>query len=433
MIYNDILYLYFTLISNFAIGGFLMNKNQIHLSTLLSAVITNKKINFIDFNDADWPGIYEEAHAHEVHTLIYQLALDIIPRGVSNDELISKWKKEILISGVTQFQHIEQIRKIFCEFNKARIHFIALKGLVLRDLYLNPERRTMGDSDILIEQNHLKKAEEILTKEGYKILNDSSKHIKFIHSTHLPIELHRHLISSSLNNKNVYQFECIVWKNAKNAVVCSEPALILSNEDQILHLLLHMAGHLSSSGFGLRQLCDLSVITEKKRNEIDWDMVYEKTNEYGINIFTSALYNICNKLLSISIPSPYESKYIEESHIDCLIEDIFSGGTFGMRTIERTISSLQQPYINFNSSGFPEKKFFNIIHIIFPSRNKLGERYLYAKKYPLLVPAAWVHRIIRGIISRDFNMSEKKSFLMLDSTPPTIFKRIKLLHWLDLK
>lgn len=410
-----------------------MNRHQILFSWLLAAVLRNKDIENIDIRDVDWEGIYKEAIAHQVHTIIYPIVRVLIPNDPINDILISKWKKEVLLSGMTQIQHVEQIGRLFIEFNKEKIPFIALKGLVLRELYPNPEMRTMGDGDILIEKNHMKEAEKILLRNGYKKLSDDSKHIHFVHKNHLSIELHHHLINNSLNKEKISEFEDRVWKNARIAAVCSKPAHILSNEDQILHLCLHMAVHLSSSGFGLRQLCDLSVEIESKKNQIDWNDVFQKTNKYGITTFVTSLLIICNKLLKNDIPGPYQGIYMDEHCIECLIEDIFSGGNFGRKLNERKIFAIQQPYMKYNDSGYLENSLYSTIQMLFPSRNKLGERYSYVKKYPFLVFAAWVHRIILGIFRKDFNMYEKKSFLIPNLTSSVLIQRIKLLHWMDLK
>jgi hypothetical protein len=195
-----------------------------------------------------------------------------------------------------------------------------------------------------------------------------------------------------------------------------------------------MAVHLSSSGFGLRQLCDLSIITESMREKIVWNEVFDKTNEYDITPFTSALFIVCKKLFNADIPVPYQTISIDETYIEHLIEDIFSGGIYGKRTFDRKLSGIRQHYINTIDANNPNRKSLGIISVLLPSSQKLGDTYYYAKKYPILTPAAWIHRICIGIFRKDFTPSEKKSFLIpKKSTSSVLIKRAKLLHWLDLK
>lgn len=411
-----------------------MNSNQILLTSLLSSALGNQSIENVDLANADLMSLYEEALAHQVHTLIYPLIKEYEFKNPSNKAFMSKWKKQMLISGVAQLKHIEQMEILLNEFNKANIKFIPLKGLVLRELYPIPEMRTMGDADILVEPKDIGKASRILSNMGYKKQSTDSKHIHFIHNTHMCIEIHFFIVSKDSLSKNLDEFETHVWQNAKKSNVCNTPSLILSLEDQMLHLILHMAVHLSSGGFGLRQLCDLFVFTEKNYNNIDWDNIYKKTSDYGLTTFASTLFNICKKLFNEKIPEIFIKQHIEWNYMNALIEDIFSGGIFGSRTTVRELGGIQLRYTNHIDSSNAVTPLRKIISLLFPPIELLGIQYSYAKKFPILTPAAWLHRIFYGLFRNDFTLSEKKSFLFPSkSASLEIINRAKLLHQLDLK
>ncbi len=411
-----------------------MNRNQILLAALLTAALKNQNIENIDLSDVDWTEIYDEAVAHEVHTIIYPLIKSLNLNDSYNKALISKWQKEVLLSGITQIQHTEQISKVFDEFNLAGIPFIALKGLTLRELYPIPEMRTMGDADILVKQKDIKTTCIILSKMGYKKQSIDSKHIHFIHNTHLSIEIHFSLISKGLLNKSLNEFETRVWENAKMSQICNVPGHILSHEDQLLHLILHMAVHLSSSGFGLRQLSDFSLMVEAKGNETNWNEVSKKIDEYGITRFAAALFIICRKLFNTQIPVVFKDNCLNEKIIENLIEDTFTGGIFGQRTLARILGGIQLHYINHTGQDETAKQWRDLISIIFPSIQRLGTQYSYAKNYPILTPIAWIHRIFYSFFRRDFTLSEKKFLIIPDkSIASDIKNHAKLLHSLDLK
>ena len=411
-----------------------MNKNQILLAALLTAALKNQNIENIDLSETDWAAIHDEAVAHEVHTIIYPIIKNLSFDDPSNKSLISNWQNEVLLSGIAQVQHIEQIGRVFDEFNLAKIPFIALKGITLRELYPNPELRTMGDADILVQQKDIKAVSNILSKMGYKKQSTDSKHIHFNHDTYLSIEIHFFLISNGLPNKNLNEFETRVWENAKMSQVGNVPALILSQEDQLLHLILHMAVHLSSSGFGLRQLCDLFMMIEIKGNEINWNEVSKKINGYGIARFAEALFIICRKLFNTQIPKVFKDRCLCENINENLIEDIFTGGIFGKRTLSRELCGIQLHYINQIGQEGTAKQLRNVISIIFPSIKSLGNQYSYAKNHPILTPIAWIHRIFYSFFRKDFTLSEKKSLIIPDrSIALDIKNHAKLLHSLDLK
>ncbi len=411
-----------------------MNKNQILLTSLLSAALSNQSIKNLDLHGADWNAIYEEAKAHEVHTLIYPLIKDINSSNFLDETLKAKWKRQAVAAGTLMIKHMEQIHIIFNEFNNSNIRFIPLKGLVIRDLYPIPEMRTMGDGDILVDQKDIKKACEILLNMGY--INDStdSKHMHFIHATHMCIEIHYLLITKGLINKNLDNFEINVWKDTKQSLICNVPVIVLSSENQIFHLILHMAVHLSSLGFGLRQLCDFFLMIEKNRDEINWDNLYGKINEYGITSFSHALLLICKNFFNYTLPEVFINHPIDEDCINILIDDIFCGGLFGNRTWEREINSMHLQYIDSVESSSVIGKWKIVQKILFPSVSKLGTKYSYAKKFPILTPVAWMHRLFYGAISRDFTLSQKKSLLIPNKSDSLkIMNRAKLLHQLDLK
>lgn len=414
-----------------------MNKNQLILASLLSAALRNEDINNLDsfdLHDVDWSHIYEEARAHEVHTLIYPFIKQIKLVYPSEKKLLSKWQSQVLMSGIIQQKHIEQMEIILNDFNKSNINFIPLKGLVLRELYPFPEMRSMGDADILVDQRDIKKACQTLLNMGYKKQSTDSKHIHFIHNKHMSIEIHFLLISKDSLNKNTDRFEAEVWVNAKKSYVCNTPSLVLSLEDQLLHLIFHMAVHLSSGGFGLRQLCDLFVLIEKIYDYFNWKELYNKTSEYGVTHFAAALFIICKKLFNMQVPNLYNDQIRDYEYINVLIEDIFSGGIFGNRTMERTIGSIQLRYINPASDNEKNNPLKNIISLLFPPLKRMGIKYSYAKKSPILIPIVWLHRLLYGLIRRDFTLSEKKTMVIPNkAVSEDILNRAKLLHQFDLK
>lgn len=417
-----------------------MNRNQKLLTSLIAASLKNdfsesySQNNFMDMTSIDLPAIYEEAKAHEVHTIIYPLLSKLKFFRSGDIMLLSKWQKQIVMAGISQIRHMEEMKLLFKEFTNNGISFIPLKGLVLRELYPIPEMRTMGDADILVYENDLKRACGILSAMGYKKESIDSKHIHFIHKTKLCIELHFFLISQGSISKNLDSFENGVWKNAKKSYVLGMAANILSLEDQLLHLILHMAVHLSSGGFGLRQLCDLFLFIERNSENINWEYINIKTREYEIIPFTSTLFIICSKLFGMSLPNAYYLHRVEYNYVNALIEDIFSGGVFGDRTRERFLGGIKLHYITNPSTDKETNTIGSIIKSLFPPVHMLGLQYSYARNFPILTPIAWLHRIVYSIFRRDFTICEKRSFLMPDNKVNTELKnRAKLLHLLDLK
>lgn len=411
-----------------------MDKNQQTLIKLLSAAIRGREITELDFDGVDWRALYEEAKAHEVYTLIYPAISNLAHKIATDSTLLAEWQRAVLYSGMTQIQHIEQMSRVLSSFNNAGIPVIALKGLVLRDLYPQPELRTMSDADILVKRKDIDRSKNLLLKMGYHIHGEDIKHIHFKHQSYPPIELHQSLVDYN-KFKNSGFLEDTLWKNAVAAALCSIPAFSLSLGDQVLHLFLHMASHFKSCGFGLRPLCDLVLMIERNRESINWNYFAEKAELCGLFNFASTILLVCKKLFGLEIPEVIYNPNLEnEPFVEAIISDIFAGGAYGDKDSDRLISGLRLHFSKHAGSKSPGGRLENFLSLVFPPVIKLGTRYSYAKKHSFLLPAAWIHRAVWFLIRRDVNGYQKKNSVLPSSRIKAIGEeRTKLLDWLQLQ
>jgi hypothetical protein len=407
-----------------------MNKVQKVLVNLLSSAIRGKEPEIIENENIDWRAVYEEAKLHDVHPLLYKAVSSIKGVHAPASELMSEWQRSTLLAGTNQIQHIYQASKTLNIFNNAGIPVIGLKGLVLRDLYPSPELRTMGDADILVHKKDLEFVKAMLEALSYHDDGCSAKHIHFSHDNYPTIEVHWTLVDSS-KFKRAEWFDKAVWKNAEAYTISHTPALVLSKEDELLHVCLHMAGHLMSSGFGLRQLCDLVLLIEDKNRLVNWTSLIENIKACGLESFFSALLAISKKLLNLETPKALQPKASELANpIEELIYDILDGGVFGKTSVDRTSGNLLLHYTRGEKQGSIIKVYLSLI---FPSPEKLANKYAYARKYKLLLPLAWVHRLIYIIFRKDYSLSNKKIFLSSNKLLPVLERRAKLLEHLELQ
>lgn len=406
-----------------------MNDTSTVLIHLLSCAIHNKKPSNFVVKQIDWNALYEEAVAHQVHTLIYPTMKELSPEYKPTQMLRNSWHKETILEGTLQLQHIDQISIVLNQFKTDDIPVIALKGLVLRNYYPSPELRTMGDADILVKKEDLARSKNLLKSLGYSVGEKLDRHISFHHKilkSYPSIELHWLLNKDEITNQNM-SFTNSVWENAIETKINSFTVLTLSPEDQIVHLLLHSVQHIMSTGFGLRQLCDLVLFIEGNETSIEWEHIIAKANQYGIHKFAVAILSACNKLFDMEIPAAFYNP-CEEPYIDLLIDDIINAGVYGRRYESRVTSTRINKYIEANDLESQEFKTrgLNIIRFLFPTPKKLGIQYTYAKKLPILLPIAWVHR--------GFHNIKRLETLRYSEEAKVIGKeRARLLHWLRLR
>jgi hypothetical protein len=234
--------------------------------------------------------------------------------------------------------------------------------------------------------------------------------------------------------KDAAWFNETAWENAVSCTVGNASTLMMSIEDQILHLCLHMARHIINSGIGLRQLCDLVLLFEAKKHEINWTRLNENIKSCGLEAFLTAILTVCIKLFCLEVPEASLHKFSDNlNHIDELIIDILSGGVFGKESTNINLAKFLLYYTDEDKKP-SSSKFILYLSLLFPSPQRLDKNFAYAKQYPVLTPIAWIHRLMEYIFFRkDSTLSEKKMYLSSNTLHSALQRRTKLLEWLKLQ
>lgn len=362
---------------------------------ILKASIHGQKFKY-EKNNINWPILIKEAREHDISSLIYY-SLDRNYFKNIDVEILKEWKKEVLLMNLVQRNHINNISNIVDDLNKQGIEIIVLKGIVLREFYPKPELRTMGDGDILIKKGDYDKVSNYLVSKGYRAIEEEKHpvHQGFLCKGKLEIEVHWKLINNKYFNGQVEEFENNLWNNCIEVNVNESKTKMLSINDFLLHMCLHMAVHAKYKGFGLRQLYDLSVFIRDKYEEVDWDGFIKKADQYKMLKFTRGLIFLCSKLFEIKIPKKImNNNIISNKELDLLLESILGAGVYGTK---EGLDDFHILYRYGTNESHVESNLLRIIKFLFPSKDEMPLRYYYLKKYNFLLPIAWIHRAFRGI------------------------------------
>lgn len=413
-------------------GVRIMNNTQKQFVDILSASIRGKKITNV-YDSVNWNEILHLAEAHKVEGIIYSgLSRSGLTENIEEEQLKSL-KRSTFNTGVEQLRNIKNLSNVFSKFNEENIPVIVLKGLVIREFYPRPEQRSMCDADILVHKNDVEKVKDLLIEMGYVFLEDhkASHHIALVHRYNPMVEVHWHLFKRDGFSSELGDFEKLIWKDVIKLNVGDAEVLSLGYEDLALHLCMHMAAHIVSSGFGLRQLCDLVLLIENKGDLINWDKFITKASMYGFEKFSLIIFILCKELFGMEIPSGIKVEGVNNKrYIYDLIEEIFEAGVHGKKDI--TSSFGNQVAFNFeekdnNATLGAIKRYLNLI---FPKVQSMSNKYGYAKKFRILTPIAWIHHLISGIFIREYSYKEKFSFLTRGAS--VAINKNKLLEWMEL-
>ncbi|CUU46370.1 nucleotidyltransferase domain-containing protein [Clostridium beijerinckii] len=372
-----------------------MDAYQKIIINILKASIWKQKFRYDKNIIIEWPLLIKEAWEHDISSLIYY-SLDRRYLKNIDIEILEQWKKEIFIANLIQRNNINYILNIVNGLKKHGIEIIVLKGIVLREFYPRPEFRTMGDVDILIKKNDYDKVKSYLVSIGYECIDEGKNevHQGFTSKGKLEVEVHWNLINNKYFNGNIEEFENNLWNNSIEIDINGVNTRILSSNDFFLHMCLHMAVHAKLSGFGLRQMYDLSVFIINKYNELDWDYLIKKVEQYKILKFTQGLISLCSKLFKIEVPKKILTNAINGRQLDLLLENILRSGVHGKK---EEIDDFQILCRYGTNQYHIESNLLRIIKFLFPGKSEMISRYSYAKKSYFLLPVAWMHRAFRGI------------------------------------
>ena len=161
-------------------------------------------------------------------------------------------------------------------------------------LYPDPALRPTSDLDLLIQKHHLLRADEILSRIGYRRAPDAhswefdvtyDQATFYTHDEMLAVDLHWELLSNPIF-ASVARIELDgVWKRSVVVKFGGEPVLALCPEDLLIYLALHLAIHHAYSGL-IWQL-DIVLLLERYGNELDWNTVVERARQWRV---TKALF-----------------------------------------------------------------------------------------------------------------------------------------------
>ena len=211
--------------------------------------------------------------------------------------------------------HNDALHRICSALDNASIPYIPLKGAVLREFYPKPEMRTASDIDVLVHEEDVEKAREVLEadtdfKTDHRAYHDISMLNAAVH-----LELH---FSLKENSENIDKLLSNAWEYAEPTQKKSRYAF--TPEFQIFHIVAHMSYHFLHGGLGIRPFLDLWLIRTKTK--YDENTVRSMCSQCGILTF----YEECCNLACCWLEN---GAYTETAQL--LEEFCLSGGVFGSR------------------------------------------------------------------------------------------------------
>ena len=396
-----------------------MNVLKSFLFNNLKAIVDQEQVNYSLLPKNLYEEFFEFSVAHNLQLLVYESYKNSIT-DTMDPTVLSKWKIEYLKSSMTSKMLLYNSKKVFHELCNNDIKVIIFKGISYSRYYINPITRLMGDIDIIVESRNYDKTINILEKLGYVCINKSIKshHLVFEKKDAFNIELHHSIVDcekhSQFKSLNDICFSSVV-ECKQNDIVFYHPTV----SDELKMCLVHMYKHYCSTGFGYKMLIDLYLILRKA----SYEEILEFSKESHIYNFTLLLMRLMRDYFQqkFSIETDEQLNQIAPTVLDLFTQDIHMSGAFGFKDKLIFISKITSN-VSENCENSTLKR---NLRYLFPTVEYFSRssNYTYCRSNNLLLPIAWIHRIIRAISTGKIRVTEKN----IDNK--VIVDRMKVMDW----
>ena len=281
------------------------------------------------------------------------------------------------------------------EFTSAGITFICMKGSVFRDYYPIPELRSMGDVDLIIHPEDVKKADRIMTEVlGYRKFVDHQSVWTYI-LDQFQFEIHNQMFYENLTSHVDYiTYFDQVWEHCHPAPVfgVESPNMYVPDEDfHFLYLMTHTAKHVINQGSGFRAYLDMVMMVKAAGDRMDWPYIENELEKLELLEFTKTCFSCCEKWFGVQMPLslPRLDKRLYETITEKTLQD----GIFGFENKENRPAASAK-YIEHSTAPYTLAALGKGIKKIFPPYEdlQLVPWYSFIDGRPWLLPAVWVYR-----------------------------------------
>ena len=275
-----------------------------------------------------WDGILETVISHGLSMSLYRNLNKINHDHLIPSGFMEKLRQTYYVNTVRNMLFHSELERVLKSFQNEGIKTIVLKGAMLAEtVYPNIALRSMGDIDLLVHKDDLDRAEKRIFKLGY-ILNEHYRSPEWYRKKHhhlaplfnpdkiVKIDVHHNIIPpSNPFSINIDEF----WQRAQPAKIANTDVLILSPEDLILHLSLHIS-YCDQFVGRIKGLCDILEVVRHYQGKINWTQITTKSHKYKIGKFVYYPLYFAKELLNADIPSYVLSEF--EYHFKLrLVED----------------------------------------------------------------------------------------------------------------
>lgn len=262
-------------------------------------------------NTVEWDKLLAEAQTSGVSSLLYYILETAGVDGLLPRQVMSELQVACYSVAARNIHYYRELSTILSSFQHLGIQVIILKGADLaKTLYPDMSLRPFADIDLLIRDQDLSKAERELQLLGYSMsflegefhqgyVRRFDKHI--LYSKDGPIAVNIEIHTSLLPFICMQRLEADgFWERGVVSPIFENGGLVLSPEDMLLHLCIHIFNHNISTR--LLWLYDVALMILKHGESIKWKLLEKRTRMLGVHRIVGLVLDHVSQTFDIPMP-----------------------------------------------------------------------------------------------------------------------------------
>lgn len=369
----------------------------------LKASLENRTVRWdLEIQPERWRALFAMAEEHHVLPMIYEAVYDCPAARCLGEDFFAPYKRRTIQAVTLQTRKTSEFLALYSHLRRSGVTVCVVKGLICRSLYPQPDARLSADEDIWIPPEQFRICHAAMLSFGmvpYQPEQDLDEAYEVPYrkpGSALYIELHKRLFppdSEAYGELN--RFFDGAMSRLTEVSVQGVSVATLEETDHLLYLLLHALKHFLHSGFGIRQVCDISLFANACGARIDWPRLLENLRLVRAELFAAAVFRIGKNYLTFDPSAAHCPAALADAEVDemPMLEDLLSAGVYGSATRGRLHSAgITLGAVTAQKRG---RKEGHLLKTLFPSAKSLEGRFPYLKQRPYLLPLAWTSRMIR--------------------------------------
>ena len=326
---------------------------------------------FLSLKTDDREELCSQADKNNLGNLIYFFNKNDIPEPWK-----SKFSASFRAASAMELRRSHELKSVLKLFRDSHIKAAPLKGACIAyKAYPHPALRLMCDSDILISENEVDTAWNLMVENGFTPTEEIGHHF------HKPMlksklgnayELHYHITK---RKKNTDRFSAdVLWDNCREGDILGQEVTFLAPEVTLLHCIEH--GFRDNLAGGMKVLSDCSFIISGMKP--DPEKLISKAEEMNVLKELTIFMNIIPGYFPEEYQIPASEKF-DDITKKCAWLLINSSDT---QSLGATNTAFEREYKNVSFIG--KIRFFK--REIFKSPKLIAYRYKCRRNFPAIIP-----------------------------------------------